>query len=67
VLLIHSDTVWLLRLAAAVIAFRSSERNRTGTMRPFASPLASLGRPGFLGFFWGSKFELLHDSGSHCA
>ena len=49
VLRIHSETVFLLALAAASTRFRSCRLNLTGTMVPFASPFASLGRPGFLG------------------
>jgi len=35
----------LLALALAAIAFRSSAAKRTGTIRPFASPFGSFGRP----------------------
>jgi hypothetical protein len=49
VLRTHSETVFLLALAAASTRFRSSRLNLTGTMLPFAAPFASLGRPGFLG------------------
>ncbi|SPE29703.1 hypothetical protein SBA5_710001 [Candidatus Sulfotelmatomonas gaucii] len=51
VLRTHAETVCLLALAAASTRFRSSELNRTGTIVPFASLFAILGRPGFLGFF----------------
>jgi len=66
VLLIHSETVWLLAFAAASIAFKSSGRKRTGTIRPFASPFGSLGRPTLLAFFgWGKGSELLHNCSAH--
>ena len=59
---IHSETVIFFALADAVIRFKSSPLNRTGTIRPLASPFGSFGRPGFLGFFGGSKvLELLND------
>ena|SRR5258708_3310593 len=58
---IHSDTVCFLALAAAVTFFKSSALNRTGTILPLASPLASLGRPTFLGFFCAGISELLHN------
>jgi hypothetical protein len=63
----HSDTVWLLALAEVSIRFTSSSRNRTSTVRAFASPFGSFGRPGFLGFgFWfGIGFELLNDKRLH--
>ncbi len=51
----HYDTVLLLALAAVSIRFRFSGLNRTGTMLPLASASASLGRPGFLGFRFGSS------------
>src|SRR5947208_3306403 len=54
----------LLALACASIAFRSSKVKRTGTIFPLASPLGSLGRPTFLGFFCIS--ELLNDCRSDC-
>ena len=44
-LLIHSETVLLLAFAASVIRFRPSALNRTGTIRPFASPFGSIGLP----------------------
>jgi hypothetical protein len=51
VLRIHSETFCLLVFAAASIALRSSAVKRTGTMRPFAVPFGSFGRP-ILAFFW---------------
>jgi hypothetical protein len=61
VLLIHSETFCFLALAAAVMRCTSSALNRTGTMRPLASPLGSLGRP-ILGLVaLGTVFELLND------
>lgn len=63
---IHSEIVICLALALAAMRFKSSALNRTGTMRPFASPLGSFGRPGFLVFFCGSKVpEFLNDCRSH--
>jgi hypothetical protein len=62
VLLIHSETDWSFRLAAAVMAFKSSARNRTGTIRPLASPLASFGLPIFFGLVgFATVLELLHN------
>lgn len=65
---IHAETVSLLALAAASTRFRSPELNRTGTMLPFATALASLGRPGFLGL--GNSVLLdgwaMRQSRNHC-
>ena len=63
---IHSETVLPLALAAAVIFLISSALNRTGTIRPFASPLGNFGLPGFLRFFGCSKVsQLLKDCDSN--
>jgi hypothetical protein len=62
--LIHSDTDFSLARAAASIRFISKLLNRTGTMRPLASPLGSFGRP-ILGLAFLGIFELLNaDSGA---
>ncbi len=61
-LLIHSETVTFLARAACSIAFRSSPVKRTGTIRPFASPFAILGRP-TLAFFGCANSRLLNDKG----
>jgi hypothetical protein len=53
----------LLAFAAAVMAFKASAVKRTGTIRPFASPFGSLGRP-TLALFGNAK--LLYDCGSDC-
>jgi TPR repeat protein len=64
VLRIHSETFWLLAVAAVVMRFTSSALKRTGTIRPLASPFGSLGRPIFLGLVcFPIFFELLHDCG----
>jgi hypothetical protein len=66
---IHSDTVWLLALAAAATAFKRSAVKRTGTILPLAWPFGSFGRPIFLGLFglilFGTGFELLNDCSLH--
>jgi hypothetical protein len=56
---IHSDTVFWLARAAASIRFRSGALKRTGTIRPLASPLGSLGRPTFGLVDLGTVFMLL--------
>ena len=61
VLRIHSDKIWPLAFAAASMAFKSSVVMRTGTIRPFASPLGSLGRPTFLGILRNNVTALIAD------
>src|ERR1019366_996299 len=62
VLRIHSEIFMSLALAAAVMRWTSSGLNRTGTIRPLASPLGSFGRPIFLGLVgFGTVPELLND------
>ena len=63
---IHSEMVFLLAFAACATAFMSSGVNRTGTMRPFASPFGSLGRPTFLGLFRFKVSIILNDGGPDC-
>jgi hypothetical protein len=61
VLRIHWETFCLLAFAAASTRLRSSGLNRTGTIVPLASFFASLGRPGFLGFWLGIGSGPLND------
>lgn len=64
-LLIHSETVSSLVLAAASIAFVSGAVKRTWITCPIASPLGSLGLPAFLGLGIGIVPEILNDEGSY--
>src|SRR5208283_4950299 len=67
VLRIHSERDCFAFRAARSIALRVCAVKRTGTMRPFASPFGSLGRPTLLGFFcWLKASKLLHDCRSYC-
>lgn len=61
VLLIHSETVILLAFAADSTALMASGENRTGTMRPFAFPFGSFGRPIFGLVALAMFAELLND------
>ena len=62
VLRIHSEIFMSLALASAVMRWTSSGLNRTGTIRPLASPLGSFGRPIFLGLVgFDTVPELLND------
>ena len=66
VLRIHSERLWRLRFAAAVMAFKFSALKRTGTIRPFACPFGRFGLPTLLGFFiWRKAPKLLYDCCSH--
>jgi len=57
---IHSESFRLLAAAFAVIRFISSALKRTGTMRPFASPFGSFGRPIFFAFgLFGGRVSVL--------
>jgi hypothetical protein len=64
-LLTHSDTVWLLALAAEMTFLISSALKRIGTIFPLASPLASFGRPTLLGFGLLGISVLLNDERSY--
>src|ERR1041385_1953782 len=64
VLLIHSDTVTFFSFAFASIARRCSAVKRTGTMRPLAALLGSVGRPTLLAL--GIVPVLLNNGRSHC-
>ena len=61
---IHSERLCFFAAAAASIAFNASAVNRTGTIRPIASPFGSFGRPTFLAFFCCTTSKLLNNCGS---
>jgi hypothetical protein len=61
VLLTHSDTVVWFARAAASIRLMSWGLNLIGTIRPFASPFGSFGRPIFALICFAMFPELLND------